>query len=80
MNIQSVGIIGAGTMGSALAQKFAQEELPVTLMDREHRFLERGLDLIKGTIAEGAQRGIFSEEQAQAILGRISTTTEITGL
>jgi len=80
MKIQTVGIIGAGTMGSALAQKFARENLPVVLMDREDRFLKRGLDLIKTTLSEGAKRGLFSDEAVQAILARISTTTEMTDL
>ncbi len=76
MTIDTVGIIGAGTMGSALAQKFAQENLNVILMDRETQFTNRGMDLIRGTLKEGQDRGIFSEERVSAILGRITPTTE----
>jgi len=36
--IKTVGVVGAGTMGSALAQKFAQEGFNVVLADREMQY------------------------------------------
>ena len=38
--IKTVGVVGAGTMGSALAQKFAQENFKVILADRDMKFVE----------------------------------------
>ncbi len=78
--IQTVGIIGAGTMGSALAQKFAQEGFPVILMDREDRFLQRGVGNIKSTLDQGIERNIFTPEMADHILKRISLTTNMKDL
>lgn len=78
--IQVVGVIGAGTMGSALAQKFAQEGFQVFLADREMRFVEKGLSSIRSTIAEGVERKIFSNEQAEKIISGISGTCDLTAL
>lgn len=78
--INSVGVIGAGTMGSALAQKFAQEGMTVVMVDTEDRFLEKGLGSIKATLDEGVNRKIFSEEQVREIQKRISTTTDLENL
>ncbi len=77
ININTVGIIGAGTMGSALAQKFAQEGLNVVLVDMEDSFLNRGLENIKKTLKEGVDRGIFTEDKAVEILERIIPTTSL---
>ena len=47
MKINKVGVVGAGTMGSALAQKFAQEGFEVTLADREMSYIKKGLSGIR---------------------------------
>lgn len=78
--IHKVGVVGAGTMGSALAQKFAQEGLEVVLVDQEQRFLDRGLSNIQATLQEGIERRLFTEAQVQEILRRIHCTTDKTHL
>lgn len=78
--IKTVGVVGAGTMGSALAQKFAQEKFNVMLADRELRFVERGISSIRQTLSEGIERKIFSAEQVENILSNINGTTELQGL
>ncbi len=80
IKLSHIGIVGAGTMGAALAQKFAQEGLAVVLVDREERFLQRGLDSIKTTLQEGVDRRLFTDEQATAIAARISPTASFTDL
>src|SRR5512138_643282 len=70
--IKTVGIAGAGTMGSALAQKFAQEGFTVILVDREMGFVDNGLKRIRETLNEGIERKIFTEKQTEDILSRIS--------
>ncbi len=77
MRIKKVGIIGAGNMGSGIAQKIAQEGFNVVLMDMEDRFVRKGLDNIKNTLAEAAERKIFTPEQTEQILARISGTADI---
>jgi len=75
MKIQKVGIIGAGNMGSGIAQKAAQEGLQVVMVDVEDRFIQRGMENIKKTLSEGVERGIFTQEQTEEILSRIRGTT-----
>ena len=69
--IKTVGVAGAGTMGSALAQKFAQEGFSVVLADKEMRFVENGIKRIKETLNEGIERKIFTPEQVNEIISRI---------
>jgi enoyl-CoA hydratase/3-hydroxyacyl-CoA dehydrogenase len=69
--IKTVGVAGAGTMGSALAQKFAQEGFSVVLVDKEMRFVDNGIKRIKETLNEGIERKIFTPEQVNTIISRI---------
>ncbi|KYK34003.1 MAG: hypothetical protein AYK22_00790 [Thermoplasmatales archaeon SG8-52-3] len=75
MNIQKVGIIGAGNMGSGIAQKVAQEGISVVMLDVEEKFVKNGLNNIKKTLSEAVERKILSEDQTDEILNRISGTT-----
>jgi 3-hydroxybutyryl-CoA dehydrogenase len=71
MNIERVGIVGAGTMGNGIAQVFARSGYSVALCDLEQRFLERAL----GTIAKNLEREVAKEKitsaDKQAALQRI---------
>jgi len=78
--IKTVGVVGAGTMGSALAQKFAQEGFNVILADREMRFVERGINGIKKTLNEGVERKLFTPEQVETYLGSIKGTENLSDL
>lgn len=78
--IKTVGVIGAGTMGSALAQKFAQQGFAVILVDREMTFVNRGFAGIKETLNQGIERKIFTEEQVAEILNRIRGTDNLQDL
>ena len=44
--IQRVAIVGAGNMGSGIAQKSAQEEFDVQMVDREQQWVDRGQSII----------------------------------
>ncbi len=74
MKIQKIGIIGAGNMGSGIAQKIAQEGINVVIIDVEDRFIKKGLENIKKTLSQGIARKIFTEEKAKEILNRIKGT------
>lgn len=76
-SIQTVGIVGAGTMGSALAQKFAQEGLAIILVDRTDSFLRRALSMIQATLNEGVQRKLFTPQQTARIVDQITCTTRL---
>ena len=75
MKIQKIGVIGAGNMGSGIAQKIAQEGVEVVLVDTENRFVQKGLDNIKKTLSEGVTRKLFSEDQTKDIINHIKGTT-----
>src|ERR1035437_2754712 len=72
--IETVGVVGAGTMGAAIAQKFAQEGFTVILNDRTMSYVERGMASLKASLAEGVERRVFTPEAAQEIIGRIHGT------
>lgn len=78
--IQTVGIVGAGTMGSALAQKFAQQGFRVILTDIAMDFVEKGLNNIKNSLGEGVQRKVFSEALSHEVLLRIKGTDRLNEL
>ena len=42
--INKIGVIGAGNMGSGIAQKIAHEGIPVVMVDLKEEFVQRGLD------------------------------------
>src|SRR5271170_7201834 len=68
MNIQRVGVIGAGTMGNGIAHVFARSGYSVVLCDVERRFLDRGLATItKNLDREVAKHKITAEDKAAAL-------------
>ena len=70
--VQSVAIIGAGNMGSGIAQKTAQEEFDVQMVDREAQWVERGQSIIADFLSEAVERRIFSPQQVEDIQSRIT--------
>ena len=77
MKIRKVGVIGAGSMGSGIVQKIAQEGITAVMVDVKEEFVQKGMENIKKTLSKAVERGIFTQEQAKEILGRIKGTTEI---
>ena len=76
MNIQRVGVVGAGTMGNGIAHVFARAGYKVVLCDVEQRFVDRGMATIgKNLDREVAKNKISGEEKAAAIQ-RIEPTVE----
>jgi len=79
-HIQTVGVVGAGTMGSALAQKFAQEGFRVILADRTKNFVERGLENIRTTLEEGIEKKVFTKQQVEEYLSNLKGTDSLADL
>jgi len=71
MNIQRVGVIGAGTMGNGIAHVFARSGYNVTLCDVEQRFLDRGLETIEKNLDREVAKSKISAEDKAATLKRI---------
>lgn len=78
--LRKLAVVGAGNMGSGIAQKMASEGFPVVLVDLDDEKVGRGLAAIERTLAEGVERRIFKPEQAHAIRGRIHGTVDWKGL
>ncbi len=76
MKMQKVGVIGAGNMGSGIAQRIAQEDIQVVMVDMEDEFVERGMENIRKTLGEGVERRIFTAERMEKILSNITGTTD----
>ena len=74
--ISKIGVIGAGNMGSGIAQKIAQEGIDVVMIDLKDEFVARGMDIIKTLLSEGVERKIFTPEQVEQTLARITATTD----
>ena len=66
--VQSVAIIGAGNMGSGIAQKSATEGFSVQMVDREEQWVDKGKDTIDKFLQEALERRIFRPDQAEGII------------
>lgn len=75
--ISKIAVIGAGNMGSGIAQKIAQEGIDTVMIDIKEEFVQRGLDTIKRLLNEGVERKIFTPEQVEKVLSRIHATTDM---
>ncbi len=76
--INKIAVIGAGNMGSGIAQKMAQEGLNVVMVDLKDEYVQRGLGIIRQMLDEGVARRIFKPEQVADILSRIHATSDFT--
>ncbi|MEV6963525.1 3-hydroxyacyl-CoA dehydrogenase family protein [Hamadaea sp. NPDC051192] len=70
-------VIGAGLMGSGIAQVAAQAGWDVTLRDLDTAATTRGLDAIKKSLEKFAAKGTISTTDAEAALTRITPVTEL---
>ncbi len=76
MNIQRVGVVGAGTMGNGIAHVFARSGYRVMLCDVDRRFLDRGLDTIAKNLDREAAKHKISAAEKTAALDRIEPVLE----
>ena len=70
--IEKVAIIGAGNMGSGIAQKSAQERFDVQMVDREQEWVDRGHGIVSEFLKEAEERRIFNSKQVEQIKSRIT--------
>ncbi len=68
---RTVGVIGAGTMGSGIAQVFARAGYDVVLVDVDQRFLDRGLATIKKSLDKLVEKGKMTADAGEATRARI---------
>ncbi|WP_025804120.1 3-hydroxybutyryl-CoA dehydrogenase [Pseudomonas chlororaphis] len=80
MNLQNIGVIGAGTMGNGIAQVCAQAGFEVTLLDISDSALQKAVATVGKNLDRQIAKGGLDEVQKQAILGRIHTSTDYASL
>ena len=77
MEIKKVCVLGAGIMGSGIAQVVAAAGLEVTMRDIDDRFVEKGLEAIKFQLNRAVEKEKIEAEAATAIMNRIKGTTDM---
>jgi 3-hydroxybutyryl-CoA dehydrogenase len=78
--IETVAVLGAGTMGSGIAHVFARSGFRVLLCDIEQRFLDRALAQIRANLGREAAKGKLAESEIEPALARITPTTDLESL
>jgi 3-hydroxybutyryl-CoA dehydrogenase len=76
MTYATVAVVGAGTMGSGIAQVCAQAGSSVVLQDINDDFVQKGLGRIRDFLQKGVDKGKVTAEQRDLVLSRITTTTD----
>ena len=74
--IQTVGVIGAGTMGSGIAHVFARSGFNVLLCDVEQRFLDRALASIRTNLGREAAKNKLAESDVELAIERITAVVD----
>ncbi|CAH0212754.1 3-hydroxyacyl-CoA dehydrogenase NAD-binding domain-containing protein [Peribacillus simplex] len=77
MAFQTIGVVGAGSMGSGIANLAAMNGFTVILCDIEDSYLENAIKGIGKFMDKSVARGKMTENQKQETLGRIQTTTSL---
>ncbi len=76
----AIGVVGAGTMGSGIAQVFAQAGHQVRLNDVKPEFLERGIEAVRKSLARFVQKQYLTEQDQRDTLSRITTSAGLSEL
>jgi len=77
VSVEKIMVIGAGQMGSGIAQVCAQAGFSVTLHDLKPEFVQRGLSVIQKNLSRQVEKGRMTEEEKDVIFGRIVESTDI---
>src|SRR5262245_21952029 len=78
--IRTLAVVGAGNMGSGIAQKMAMSGFPVILVDLDDAKVQRGLSIIEKTLAEGVARKVLKPDQADAARARVRGSADFAAL
>ncbi|MDV2886506.1 MULTISPECIES: 3-hydroxybutyryl-CoA dehydrogenase [Alkalihalophilus] len=77
MSMKKVMVIGAGQMGSGIAQVHAMAGIDVILHDLKQEFVERGMATIQKNLNRQVEKGRLEEGERDAILGRLTPSTDL---
>lgn len=73
---ETIGVVGAGTMGNGIAQVAARAGYMVVLRDVKEEFLERGMKAVDKSLQRDVDKERLKDEEKRAIIARIRTTTD----
>ncbi len=79
MNIKTVGVVGAGTMGSGIATVALEAGFFVIMQDVAEEFVQRGQKAVAANLGRGVKKGKLSQEQADGLLAKLTVTTDLAG-
>ncbi|MGA2937532.1 MAG: 3-hydroxyacyl-CoA dehydrogenase NAD-binding domain-containing protein [Syntrophobacteraceae bacterium] len=80
MGVRKIGVVGAGAMGTGIANVAAMNGYEVVLRDIEMSYVERSINNMGKFMARSVEKGKISEEQRQAALNRVKGTISIEDL
>ena len=78
--INSVGVIGAGTMGGGISMNFANVGIPVTIIEQSQERLDKGLGIIRKNYENTAAKGRITNEQVEERMALINGQTSLDAL
>jgi 3-hydroxybutyryl-CoA dehydrogenase len=80
MQVKTIGVLGAGSMGNGIAQLAAQAGYQVIMRDIEERFIETGFKTIQNFLSKSVEKGKITEEHKKETLAKIKGTTRMEDL
>jgi 3-hydroxybutyryl-CoA dehydrogenase len=80
MDIKTIGVLGAGSMGSGIAQVAAQSGYNVVMRDVEDNFVDRALKGIDKFLSKSVEKGKITADDKSSTMGRIKGTTKMEDL
>jgi 3-hydroxybutyryl-CoA dehydrogenase len=80
VELKSIGIVGAGTMGSGIAQIAAQAGFQVVMRDVEESFVRGGMSRIEKSLSKAVEKGKMTEDEKVTVLSRVRGTLSLEDL
>ena len=80
MQINRIGVVGAGIMGNGIAQVAAQSGFDVVMLDEKNEALERGFEAISNSLSKFVEKNRLSVNDLRKVKARIMTTTDMNNL
>jgi 3-hydroxybutyryl-CoA dehydrogenase len=77
MEIQKVGVLGLGLMGSGIAQVSAQAGLPTVVVEVDDKLLQRGLGMIRKNLGRLQEKGTLTAAQRESVEALVKPSTEL---
>ncbi len=77
MDVKRIMVVGAGTMGSGIAQVAAQAGFKIILRDVDEKLTSRGLEIIRGSLDRFLKKGSITEAQKEETLSNVRTSTAL---